>query len=79
MYYQDGGKVFLDGDWIDAKKANFSLFSQTMHYGFGAFDGMRSYKNPDGCNIFRGKEHFERLLKACEQLNIPVARLRKQL
>ena len=70
MYFQEESIVFLDGNWIDAKNANFSLFSQTMHYGFGAFDGMRSYKNAEGCNIFRVKEHFERLEKACADLTI---------
>ena len=51
MYFQEDSIVFLDGNWIEAKKANFSLFSQTMHYGFGAFDGMRSYKNAEGRTV----------------------------
>ena len=57
MYFQEDSIVFLDGSWIEAKKANFSLFSQTMHYGFGAFDGMRSYKNAEGV-IFLEQRHI---------------------
>ena len=72
MYFQEDSIVFLDGSWIEAKKANFSLFSQTMHYGFGAFDGMRSYKNAEGCNIFRAKAHFERLAAACKDLTLEI-------
>ena len=72
MYFQEDSIVFLDGNWIEARKANFSLFSQTMHYGFGAFDGMRSYKNAEGCNIFKAKEHFERLIDACRDLTLEI-------
>jgi branched-chain amino acid aminotransferase len=72
MDYTFDGVVFMDGNWIDAKEAKTSLFNQTLHYGYGVFDGMRSYKNAEGCNIFKAKEHFERLILSASKLNITV-------
>jgi branched-chain amino acid aminotransferase len=72
MYYNENSIAFLDGNWTKAKEAKASLFSQTLHYGYGVFDGMRSYKNAEGCNIFKAKEHFERLIASAERLKIKV-------
>ncbi|MDH5608036.1 MAG: branched-chain-amino-acid transaminase [Cyclobacteriaceae bacterium] len=73
MYFSTDSTVFLDGNWIHASEANVTLYSQTLHYGFGVFDGMRSYKNADGCNIFKAREHFARLSDSCRQLGIQLS------
>ncbi|MFT4738420.1 MAG: branched-chain amino acid aminotransferase [Cyclobacteriaceae bacterium] len=72
MYYTPDSYVFLDGNWVLAKEANTSLFNQTLHYGYGVFDGLRSYKNGESCNIFKAKEHFDRLIKSAENLHIEI-------
>jgi len=71
-YYQPDTLTFLDGNWIKAAEAKGSLYDQTLHYGYGAFDGLRSYKNAEGCNIFKATEHFQRLIKSANRLNIRV-------
>ncbi len=71
-YYKENSVAFLDGNWIKASEARASLYSQTMHYGFGVFDGMRSYKNADGCNVFKAKQHFQRLIDSAGKLNITI-------
>ena len=70
MYYDSKTEVFLDGKWIKAKDAKASLFDQTMHYGTGVFEGLRSYNNGNGFNIFKPKEHFERLKQSADKIHL---------
>jgi len=72
MYYDSKTEVFLDGKWIKAKDAKASLFDQTMHYGTGVFEGLRSYNNGNGFNIFKPKEHFERLKQSAEKIHLKI-------
>jgi len=71
-YYNEDSILFLDGEFVKAKNAGASLFSQTLHYGYGAFEGIRSYTTIHGTKIFKPYEHFARLLKSCGTLGIPV-------
>ena len=72
MYYTKNTTVFLDGKWIKADQANTSLYDQTLHYGNGVFEGIRSYKSENGTHIFKAEEHFERLLQSAKKMHIPV-------
>jgi branched-chain amino acid aminotransferase len=72
MYYSDDTIIFLDGQFIKAKDARVDLFGQTLHYGYGAFEGIRSYRTVNGTKIFKAAEHFERLKKSCELVGIPL-------
>ena len=71
-YYHEDSILFLNGEFVKARNAGASLFSQTLHYGYGAFEGIRSYNTIHGIKIFKPYEHFARLLKSCEMLGIPV-------
>lgn len=53
--------VFLDGEFVKANTARVGLYNQTMHYGNGVFEGIRSYDTEDGVRIFKAAEHYERL------------------
>jgi branched-chain amino acid aminotransferase len=72
MYYTDDTVLFLDGAFIKATEAKADLFSQTLHYGFGVFEGIRAYHTVNGTKIFKAHEHYERLLRSCELVNIPM-------
>lgn len=72
-YYDDTTQVFLDGQWIAAKDAACSLYAQTLHYGNGVFEGIRSYETEDGPQIFKAKEHYERLIYSAEAMHIPLS------
>lgn len=55
-------KIWLDGEWLDWDAANVHLLTHTLHYGLGAFEGIRAYQRADGTTaIFRLKDHVERL------------------
>ena len=70
MYYSKDTLVFLNGNWIKASEAVTDLFCQTLHYGNGVFEGIRAYDTPTGPQIFKAKEHFERLRHSAKRLHI---------
>ena len=48
------------------------LYSQSLHYGYSVFEGIRSYKTVTGdTKIFKEAEHYDRLKTSAEALNMP--------
>ncbi|MFN8673599.1 MAG: branched-chain amino acid transaminase [Candidatus Sericytochromatia bacterium] len=70
QYYSDDTILFFNGNFIKAKDAKTDLYSQTLHYGIGVFEGIRAYDTPNGTKIFKPKEHYERLLYSAEKMHI---------
>ena len=70
MYYNESTIVFLDGEFLKASDVKTGLYSQTLHYGNGVFEGIRSYNTSDGVRIFKAKEHFDRLHASAEKMHI---------
>ena len=57
-----GDKIWLNGKILGVEEAKISLFTHALHYGTGAFEGIRAYKQKNGGGaIFRLREHMERL------------------
>jgi len=57
-----GDKIWLNGKILGVEEAKVSLFTHALHYGTGAFEGIRAYKQKAGGGaIFRLREHIERL------------------
>ncbi len=71
MYYNLNTLIYLDGKWVKANETTTDLYSQTLHYGYGAFEGIRSYDTENGTLVFKAEDHYERLKKSCELVNIP--------
>jgi len=65
-------KIWMDGKFVDWQDATVHVLSHTLHYGTGAFEGIRAYKTPNGVAIFRLKDHMDRLLRSCKILSIDV-------
>jgi branched-chain amino acid aminotransferase len=70
MYYNEKTEVYLNGSWLKAQNARTSYYDQTLHYGNGVFEGIRSYNSSNGPKIFKAKEHYERLLISAEKMHI---------
>jgi branched-chain amino acid aminotransferase len=72
MYYNQNTLVFLDGEFINAADAKIDLYSQSLHYGYSVFEGIRSYKTVSGeAHIFKAVEHYQRLRNSAAATNIP--------
>lgn len=64
-------KIWLEGELVDWDDAKIHILTHTMHYGLGAFEGIRAYKREDGSTtIFRAKEHIDRLFDSCKLVMI---------
>lgn len=65
-------KIYLNGKFVEKKDAKVSVFDHGFLYGDGVFEGIRSYKK----NVFRLKEHIDRLYESAHtlMLNIPLTK-----
>ena len=71
-YYNENTVLFLNGAFVKAVDAKMDLYSQSLHYGYSVFEGIRSYKTEDGTTkIFKAKEHFDRFKASAEAINLP--------
>ncbi|HEY4800015.1 MAG TPA: branched-chain amino acid transaminase [Bacteroidia bacterium] len=71
MYYNENTVLFNNGKFLKAMDTTTDLYGQTFHYGYGVFEGIRSYETSSGANVFKVKEHYERLIRSAELLHIP--------
>ena len=66
------GKIWMDGALVDWRDAKIHVLTHTLHYGCGAFEGVRAYKTAQGTAIFRLKEHTERLFNSAKILRMKI-------
>ena len=72
--------IWIDGALVPWDNATEHLLAHTMHYGVGAFEGIRAYQRADGRTaIFRLREHIERLLDSSMICTMDVPYTRDQL
>lgn len=71
MYYGESTVLYFNGEFLNAKDAKIDLYSQSLHYGYAVFEGIRSYKTENGTKIFKAKEHYDRLRYSAEVMGIP--------
>lgn len=72
MMANQAKKIWMDGTIVDAARAQVHVLSHTLHYGVGAFEGIRCYPTADGPAIFRLEEHVQRLLTSARLYKMPV-------
>jgi branched-chain amino acid aminotransferase len=71
-YYQADTIIYHNGAFVKAANAKMDLYSQSLHYGYSVFEGIRSYKTTNGSvAIFKAVEHFERLKISATSINLP--------
>ena len=63
--------IWMNGEIIPWHEATVHVFTHALHYGSSAFEGIRAYEQPAGPAIFRGAEHYERLLFSCKVARMP--------
>jgi branched-chain amino acid aminotransferase len=66
--------IWMNGNIIPWDQAQVHVFTHALHYGSSVFEGIRVYDTKNqGPAIFRGHEHFERLLFSAKVARIPVS------
>ena len=71
QYYNQDTYIYLNGALVKATDAGTDLFGQSLHYGYAAFEGLRAYSTHHGTRVFKAEEHFERLKRSCEAIQLP--------
>jgi len=66
------GKIWMDGQLVEWRDAKIHVLSHTLHYGCGAFEGVRAYNTAQGPAIFRLREHTERLFNSAKILRMKI-------
>ena len=66
------GFIWMDGEWLDWREAKVHVLTHTLHYGMGAFEGVRAYETEDGPAIFKLEEHTERLFNSARILGMKI-------
>jgi branched-chain amino acid aminotransferase len=60
-------KIWMDGALVDWDDAKVHVLTHSLHYGLGAFEGIRAYQRAGGeTTIFRLNEHIARLFDSCK-------------
>ncbi|MCA1772415.1 MAG: branched-chain amino acid transaminase [Halomonas sp.] len=70
--YDRDGWIWQDGEWRAWRDATVHLFTHTLHYGMGCFEGVRAYAGPSGTHLFRAAEHTRRLAESAHSLDMPL-------
>lgn len=66
------GKIWMDGTMVEWRDAKIHVLTHTLHYGCGAFEGVRAYDGQGGAAIFRLREHTERLFNSAKILRMKI-------
>lgn len=73
-------KIWIDGQFIDWDNAHVHVLTHTLHYGLGAFEGIRAYKRAGGeTTVFRLQDHIDRLFDSCKLVLIEPKFTREQI
>jgi branched-chain amino acid aminotransferase len=80
MSYADrDGVIWMDGEMVPWRDAQVHVLTHTLHYGVGAFEGIRAYQTPQGAAIFRLDDHIRRLFDTAHILDMKMPFPREQV
>ncbi len=65
--------IWFDGRLVPWQEAKVHVLTHTLHYGLGAFEGLRCYRGDQGSAVFRLKEHIDRLLGSLHVVQIRIS------
>jgi branched-chain amino acid aminotransferase len=65
--------IWMNGEFVNWWDAKIHILSHVIHYGSGVFEGIRCYKTEKGPEIFRLKDHLNRLINSAKiyRMEIP--------
>jgi branched-chain amino acid aminotransferase len=75
-----GTHCWYNGKILPVEEAKISLFTHALHYGTGAFEGIRAYKQASGGGaVFRLPEHMQRFEESAKILGFKLPYNQAQL
>ena len=71
--------VWMNSEMIAWKDAKVPFLTHALHYGTGAFEGIRCFSTPKGSAIFRLREHISRLFESAKIYLMKIPYLQDEL
>ncbi len=71
--------IWFNGKMVPWADAKVHVTSHALHYGSSVFEGIRCYSTPKGPQIFRLKEHIDRLFNSAKIYRFPVAQTKEEI
>jgi branched-chain amino acid aminotransferase len=71
MYYNNDTILCLNGAFVKAVEAHTDLYSQSLHYGYAVFEGIRAYQINGKATLFKAEAHYDRLRRSAAVMKIP--------
>jgi branched-chain amino acid aminotransferase len=65
-------KIWMDGKLLDWEDATVHVLTHALHYGSGAFEGIRAYRTPQGPAVFRLPDHIRRLFRSAHVYHMEI-------
>ena len=66
------GWIWVDGELRPWREAQLHFLTHSLHYGIGAFEGVRAYNTERGSCVFRLEDHTRRLINSAHILQMEV-------
>lgn len=64
--------IWFDGELVPWDQAQVHVLAHGLHYGTGAFEGIRVYATPEGPAAFRLGDHMRRMVGSAKAFRIPL-------
>jgi branched-chain amino acid aminotransferase len=71
--------IWFNGALVPWHSAQVHVLTHALHYGSAVFEGIRAYKTPKGCAIFRLQDHVERLFYSASALALTIPYTREEI
>ncbi|MFB6127243.1 MAG: branched-chain amino acid transaminase [Halolamina sp.] len=76
---EDGGEIWMDGEFVDWADATTHVLTHALHYGTGIFEGVRAYDTENGTALFRWEEHLDRFYESAKPYELDIGFDREEL
>src|SRR5690625_7999208 len=67
--------IFVNGQFVEKDKAVISIYDHGFLYGDGVFEGIRVYEG----NVYKLKEHIERLYDSAHSIMLVIPHTKEEL
>ena len=71
--------IWFNGKMVPWESATVHVTSHALHYGSSVFEGIRCYKTNQGPQIFRLREHIDRLFNSAKIYRFPVVQTKEEI
>lgn len=71
--------IWMDGKFKKWKDTKIHIFTHSLHYGGGIFEGLRLYNTTNGPAIFRLQDHIKRFFYSATPIDLKIPYTQKEL